>query len=92
MEKIALALVFASRRLHPYFQAHKIHILSHNNLRQILLKHEASGHLAMWTIELDEFDLEYHAQLAIKGQTLALEPYVGCKPKSKSPIESFSKG
>lgn len=67
LEKLALALVFASRRLRPYFQAHTIHVLSDANLRQILLKPEASGRLAKWAIELNVFYIEYHPRPSIKG-------------------------
>ena len=39
-------------------------------LWQILSKHELSGRLVKWSIELSEFDLQYHPCLAIKSQIL----------------------
>ena len=30
--------------------------------------HEAAGRLALWAIELSEFDIQYRPQTAIKGQ------------------------
>lgn len=60
LEKLSLSLVFAMQRLHLYFHAHTIHVLSDANLKQVLLKLESSGHLAKWAIKLGEFDIEYH--------------------------------
>ena len=42
MEKLAYALILASRKLRPYFQAHKIEVRTFFPLRQVLHKPEAS--------------------------------------------------
>ena len=44
-EKVTLALVMASRKLRPYFQAHTIKVLTDQPLRQILQRPECSGRL-----------------------------------------------
>lgn len=67
LERLAMALVFASWRLHPYFQVHTIQVVSDTNLRQILLKPKALGKLAKWAVELGEFDIEYLPRSVIKG-------------------------
>lgn len=67
VEKLALALVHAARRLRHYFQAHPIHVLTNHPLRQILLKPEASGRLVKWAVELGEHDISYIPRRAIKG-------------------------
>ena len=41
MDKLALALMVASRKLRPYFQAHKIVVPTKFSLKQILQKPEA---------------------------------------------------
>ncbi|XP_022846413.1 uncharacterized protein LOC111369168 [Olea europaea var. sylvestris] len=71
MEKLALALIKAFRKLRPYFQAHTIHVLTNFRLRQVLRKLDASGRLLKWAVELSEFDLVFKARAAIKGQALA---------------------
>lgn len=71
IEKLVLALVHAARRLRPYFQAHPICVLTNQNLKQVLLKPEASGRLQKWAIELGEHDISYIPRRAIKGQVLA---------------------
>ncbi|XP_022886722.1 uncharacterized protein LOC111402573 [Olea europaea var. sylvestris] len=71
MEKLALALITASRKLRPYFQAHSIQVLTNFPLRQVMQKTDASGRLLKWAIELSEFDLTFRPRHAIKGQALA---------------------
>lgn len=36
IEKLAFALVTSARRLHPYFQAHTIRVLTDKTLRKVL--------------------------------------------------------
>ena len=59
MEKLALALVVAARKLRPYFQAHTIIVLINHPLRKAMNKPNAAGRLIQWAIELSEFDIEY---------------------------------
>jgi hypothetical protein len=72
MEKLALvfALIIASRKLHPYFQAHTIRVLAEYPLKNVLHKLDLSGRLANWAIELEEFDIEFLPRNAVKGQAL----------------------
>ena len=71
MEKLALALIIASRKLRPYFHSHTIRVLTNYLLRQVLQKLDASGHLLKWVIELSQFDIEFVPRPVIKGQALA---------------------
>ncbi|KAI5351623.1 hypothetical protein L3X38_004514 [Prunus dulcis] len=68
IEKLAFALVVSARRLRPYFQAHTIHVLTNQPLRQVLQKPETSGRLVKWAIELGEFDIHYKPRPAMRGQ------------------------
>ena len=52
MEKLAYALILASRKLRPYFQAHKIEARTLFPLRKVLHKPEASGRIMKWAVEL----------------------------------------
>ena len=67
IEKMAFTLVMASRKLRPYFQAHKIRVLTEYPLRKVLQKLDLSGRLANWAIELGQFDLDFVPRIAIKG-------------------------
>ncbi|XP_074342880.1 uncharacterized protein LOC141680595 [Apium graveolens] len=71
MEKLVYALILTSRKLRPYFQAHRIEVRTAYPLRQVLHKPESSGRMLKWAIELGQFDLEYMSRTAVKGQALA---------------------
>ena len=67
MEKLAFALVIAARRLKPYFQAHTIVVLTDKPLRRAMNNPEVVGRMALWAVELSEFDIQYRPRTAIKG-------------------------
>ncbi|XP_074336598.1 uncharacterized protein LOC141673755 [Apium graveolens] len=71
MEKLVYALILASRKLRPYFQAHRVEVHTAYPLRQVLYKPESSGRMLKWAVELGQFDLEYVPRTVIKGQALA---------------------
>ena len=71
MEKLAFALVTAARKLKPYFQAHTMIVLTDKPLRRAMSSPGAAGRLALWAIELSEFDIQYGPRTTIKGQIVA---------------------
>ena len=71
MEKLAFALVTAARKLKPYFQAHTIIVLTDQPLKKAMSSLEAARRMALWAIELSEFDVQYRPRTAVKGQIVA---------------------
>ncbi|XP_074342036.1 uncharacterized protein LOC141679432 [Apium graveolens] len=71
MKKLVYALILVSRKLRPYFQAHRVEVRTAYPLRQVLHKAESSGRMLKWAVELGQFDLEYEPRTATKGQALA---------------------
>ena len=71
MEKLAFALLIAARKLKPYFQAHTIVVLTEKPLRRAMSCPEATGQMALWVVELSEFDIQYRPRTAVKGQVVA---------------------
>ena len=71
MEKLVFALVTAACKLKPYFQAHTVVILTDRPLRRAMSNPDAAGRLALWAIELSEFDIQYRPRTTIKGQVVA---------------------
>ena len=67
IEKLALALVVAARKLRLYFQAHAILVPTSHPLRQVLQNPEVSGRLTKWAIELREFDIKFMPRTTING-------------------------
>ena len=70
MEKLAFALLTASRKLRHYFQAHIINVLTDHPLKKAMNKLETAGWLIQWAIEFSEFDVRYQPRNAIKAQVL----------------------
>ncbi|XP_056847422.1 uncharacterized protein LOC130498094 [Raphanus sativus] len=68
LEKLALALVNAARKLRPNFQAHQIVVVTSFPIKAVLHKPEVSGRLAKWAIELGEYDVIFRHATAIKSQ------------------------
>ena len=72
MEKLAFALITAARKLKPYFQAYTIVVLTDQPLKIAMSSPEAAGRMALWAIELSEFDVQYRPRTAVKGQIVAV--------------------
>ena len=66
MEKLAFALVIATRRLKPNFQVHTIVVLTDMPIRKAMSSPEVAGRMALWAIELSEFAIQYRPRTAIK--------------------------
>ncbi|XP_022007340.1 uncharacterized protein LOC110906528 [Helianthus annuus] len=71
LEKLALALVHASRRLRRYFQAHPIEVRTDQRIQHVLRRPEVSGRMAKWAIELGAFNIIFRTKGPLKGQVVA---------------------
>ena len=69
-ENIVFALIIASRKLHPYFQANPILVMIDQPIKKATNKPEAARRLVQWAIELSQFDINYCPKTAIKVQAL----------------------
>ena len=57
MEKLAFTLVTTAGKLKPYFQAHAIVVLIDKPIRRAMSNPESTRQMALWVIELSEFDV-----------------------------------
>ncbi|CAL8135806.1 unnamed protein product [Prunus armeniaca] len=71
IEKLIFSLVVSARKLRPYYQAHRIIVITEFPLRSILHSPDASQRLMKWAIELSQYDLLYRPKAAIKAEALA---------------------
>ncbi|KAJ4800173.1 Pol-polyprotein [Rhynchospora pubera] len=71
VEKVAFAVMIASRKLKPYFQAHPIKVLTDMPLRKALGQLDVAGRMLKWAVELSEYDVSFEPRTAYKGQILA---------------------
>ncbi|GJR42661.1 reverse transcriptase domain-containing protein [Tanacetum coccineum] len=84
MEKLILALVYASKRLKRYFQAHPIIVITDQPIKQVLSKPEIAGRMQKWSIELGEYDIQYMPRTSVKGQILA--DFIVERPEDNSSV------
>ena len=71
MEKLPFALVIATQRLKPYFQAHTVIVLIDKPLRKAMSSPKAAGRMVLCAVELSVFDIQYCSRTAIKRQVVA---------------------
>jgi ribonuclease HI len=71
IEKVALALVTAARKLRRYFLAHSIVVRTDQPLKQVLFRPDLAGRMTKWSVELSEFDISFESRKALKAQAFA---------------------
>ena len=57
LEQATLAIRVATKKLHPYFQAHPIVVLTDLPLWSTIHKPDLFGRMARWAIELSKFGI-----------------------------------
>jgi hypothetical protein len=71
VHKLLYTFLIASRKLHHYFKAHKISVVTLYPLIFVLHNPNASGNIAKWAAELAELELDFLPRHAVKSQVLA---------------------
>ncbi|XP_075640168.1 uncharacterized protein LOC142611903 [Castanea sativa] len=71
LEKLVLALVYATRKLPYYFQAHTIYVLIEYPLQSLLKRSDFTDRIAKWETRLGFFNIRYRPKSSVKGQVLA---------------------
>ena len=92
LEKIAYAVIKASRKLHHYFEAHRIVAISDQPLHDLLHNREASPRIAKWDSELSELLVDFEKRTAIKSQVLAvfIVDWTSLEAREEEPIETWT--
>jgi hypothetical protein len=70
VHKLLYAVLIASRKLHHYFQAHRISVVTSYPLRAILCNPNTTGNIAKWVVKLAEFELDFVPRHAVKSHVL----------------------
>ena len=71
LEKLALALVSALRKLSHYFQTFTIVVVTEHPLKAFFRKEDFSDRISKWAVKLGQYDIKYQPRTAIKAQILA---------------------
>ena len=92
VEKICLAVIWASKKLRHYFQHYKIQVVAKESpLRYLQSAPSLVGKLGRWMVLLTEFDIQYVTRKMIKGRAiaefLAQQPIEGEQYKFEFPDE-----
>jgi ribonuclease HI len=89
LEKIAYAVVMASRKLRHYFEAFKVRVTSDRGLGELFRNLEASVRIAKWVVELSEYHITFEPRTAIKSQVLTdfIIDWTGSARQQEEPSE-----
>ena len=71
IEKVALAVVFTTKRLRHYFHSFTVIVMTDLLIRKVLQKPDIAGRIVRSLVELSEFDIHYEPSGPIKGQVYA---------------------
>jgi hypothetical protein len=71
VQKLLYAVVLARRKLHHYFEAHPVTVVSSFPLGEIIRNLDAAGRIAKWSVELMGETLAYAPRKVINSQILA---------------------
>jgi hypothetical protein len=63
-------LIYASRKLRHYFQAHIVVVVTSFPLKAILHNSNTTGNIGKWAAELAEFQLDFQPHHAVKSQVM----------------------
>ena len=87
IERLYLALVWATRRLRNYMTEYSVHLISRlDPLRYLFDRPVLTGRLMRWLVLLTEFDIQYVSQKSIKGSIVV--DHLASLPTSKNrPID-----
>ena len=67
LEKIAYAVVMASRKLRNYFKAFKVRATSDRGLGELFRNPKAFVRIAKWVAELSSYHITFEPRTAIKS-------------------------
>ncbi|VFQ93679.1 unnamed protein product [Cuscuta campestris] len=70
-EKAMLAVFWTAKRLTPYFQAHRIVVLTNEPLASLTRSPAASARMTKWAVFISQYNVEFRPRPSIKGHALA---------------------
>ncbi|VFQ90114.1 unnamed protein product [Cuscuta campestris] len=65
-----LAVFWMAKRLTPYFQAHRIVVLTNEPLASLTRSPAASARMTKWAVFISQYNVEFRSRPLIKGQAL----------------------
>jgi hypothetical protein len=68
IQKLLYSILTTSRKLHHYFDAYNISVVTDFPLADILHNRDATGRISKWAVELGAFTLDFKPRTAIKSK------------------------
>jgi hypothetical protein len=68
IQKLHYGILITSRKLHHYFDAYNILVVTDFSLANILQNRDNTGHISKWAVELGALTLDIKPRTAIKSQ------------------------
>ncbi|VFQ79288.1 unnamed protein product [Cuscuta campestris] len=70
-EKAMLAVFWTTKRLTPYFQAHRIVVLTNEPLASLTRSPAASARMTKWAVFISQYNVEFRPRPSIEGHALS---------------------
>jgi hypothetical protein len=67
MEKICSMVVMSGKKLHHYFEAHRVRVLTNQLVNGIFGNQDCSGRIGKWAMELSEHVVDFKRRSVIKS-------------------------
>ena len=72
VERACLTIVYASQRLHHYFLAYEVWLMTKSHAIKVLLQQPILlGRISQWLLQLSQYDLRTGTLRAVKSQAIA---------------------
>jgi hypothetical protein len=88
MEKICYVVVMSARKLHHYFEAHRVRVLTNQQLNDIFGNWDSSGRIGKWEMELSEHAIDFKKRNDIESEVLAnfIADWMGSSSYTEGPV------
>lgn len=71
IEKLTLTLIHVTQKLHIYFHAHRVKVLTKKSMESVLKSSKKVGRIERWNAQIEQFAINYEVLSSLKSQVIA---------------------